>query len=263
MLGMPECRAEQQVEEPPGSRGRSYRKEKMAEPLQRNASQDRRLQALLFLLPVAMAVFFLYAKLALPRFYHSLIQEDSILENAQAVFYLAASAVALLAAAAFRRRKMFGHGALHGALALGLLLVFLEEISWGQRIGQIATPAFFEHHNVQKEISLHNLRLIQGKLRFLYMFIGLYGATAWVLVARRAAKAPRRSLWPYMAPDWFLSPYFLAVFLIHALLVTFRPHEGHILILKDQEPAELLLAMGFLAFMVVNFRKLKRQRPET
>ena len=235
----------------------------MAEPLPENASQDRRLQVLVFLLPVAMAAFFLYAKLALPRFYHSLIQEDSILECAQAVFYLTASAIALLAAAAFRRHKMLGHGVLHGALALGLLLVFLEEISWGQRIWQVATPAFFERHNVQKEISLHNLRLIQGKLRFLYMFIGLYGATAWVLVARRAAKAPRRSLWPYIAPDWFLSLYFLAVFLVYALLVIFRPHEGRILIFKDQEPAELLLAMGFLAFTVANVRKLKRCLPDT
>ncbi|MEW6405583.1 MAG: hypothetical protein AB1649_27635, partial [Chloroflexota bacterium] len=49
---------------------------------------------------------------------------------------------------------------------LGLTGVFLmaafEEISWGQRIVNFATPAFVEDVNAQREFTLHNLKFFQG-----------------------------------------------------------------------------------------------------
>ncbi len=46
-------------------------------------------------------------------------------------------------------------------LTLGLALLCLfgagEEISWGQRLLELETPAFFSEHNAQEEIGLHNL----------------------------------------------------------------------------------------------------------
>ena len=45
------------------------------------------------------------------------------------------------------------------SLILALLCLFGagEEISWGQRLLQLETPAFFSEHNAQEEIGLHNL----------------------------------------------------------------------------------------------------------
>ena len=60
-----------------------------------------------------------------------------------------------------------------GAAALGMLVVVLfvmgmEEISWGQRVFQWQTSAYFTKHNVQGETNLHNLntQLFQNVLFF-------------------------------------------------------------------------------------------------
>jgi hypothetical protein len=49
-------------------------------------------------------------------------------------------------------------------LMLGLLFFFIfgEEISWGQRILNLRTPEFFEQHNIQDEINLHNLKVFNS-----------------------------------------------------------------------------------------------------
>ena len=47
------------------------------------------------------------------------------------------------------------------AFACGLFLLFLEEISWGQQLIGMETPAFIKEVNYQGELNLHNLTLIQ------------------------------------------------------------------------------------------------------
>ncbi len=47
-------------------------------------------------------------------------------------------------------------------LGVTFLFVFLEEISWGQRIFNIDTPQLFQELNIQKELNLHNLKLFHG-----------------------------------------------------------------------------------------------------
>ena len=48
-------------------------------------------------------------------------------------------------------------------LSLFFLLAFLEEISWGQRIFGVETPAIFAKYNHQEEINLHNLNWFHGR----------------------------------------------------------------------------------------------------
>jgi hypothetical protein len=40
------------------------------------------------------------------------------------------------------------HGILYGLLAIGLMFTSLEEISWTQRIFDIANPAYYELNNL-------------------------------------------------------------------------------------------------------------------
>ncbi len=47
--------------------------------------------------------------------------------------------------------------------SLLLLLLFAEEISWGQRILNIKTPEMIAEVNFQREINLYNLKGIQSK----------------------------------------------------------------------------------------------------
>jgi tetratricopeptide (TPR) repeat protein len=49
-------------------------------------------------------------------------------------------------------------------LAIGLLLMFLEEISWGERIFSLAVPEWLKRANIQQEWTLHNLRIFHPTL---------------------------------------------------------------------------------------------------
>ncbi|MBX7072988.1 MAG: tetratricopeptide repeat protein [Pirellulales bacterium] len=85
--------------------------------------------------------------------------------------YEAAGALACLAAAILltwinlqRRRNGQGANWLLLLLAAALLLMFLEEISWGQRLFAISAPQWLARANIQEEINLHNLRIFHPHL---------------------------------------------------------------------------------------------------
>lgn len=137
---------------------------------------------ILFLTPILMIVIFAWLKITRPILYTALIQEDAPLEMMEALAYFLASIGALITSIFLLRRRKTWHGALYAVLALGLILFSLEEISWGQRIVKRKTPAYFKAHNVQREISLHNLNPVQEHLCRAYILVGLYGSFAWLIV---------------------------------------------------------------------------------
>lgn len=47
------------------------------------------------------------------------------------------------------------------ALALLMMVLAGEEVSWGQRILSVQSPAWFQQHNAQAEITIHNLEVFQ------------------------------------------------------------------------------------------------------
>ncbi len=69
---------------------------------------------------------------------------------------LSAAAVALLTMRLAPRKPKFQLW-FYRLTALFCLLVALEEISWGQRLLGIASPAFFVHNSTQEEINMHNI----------------------------------------------------------------------------------------------------------
>jgi hypothetical protein len=188
------------------------------------------------------------------------VQEDSVIEYAQALFYFISSILSFLVSIKFLKNKLAVHGVLYSILALSLLFIFVEEISWGQRIFNIATFDYFQQNNYQQEISIHNLKIIQIPLLIkIYMLVGAYGSFAWILVRLFApgAKANFNHIINFVVPDWFISSYFFFVFFIYTwLLFTWMNSNGFILP-EDQEPAELLLSLGFLLFVANNYIKFQ------
>jgi hypothetical protein len=198
---------------------------------------------LLFSAALLMTAGFVFLRLARPALYQAMIQEDAGLEWLQAALY-AGSAV--LSFHAFRSQG----SRWHALLALGFLFVTLEELSWGQRLFHLATPTYFQRHNFQQEISVHNLSLLQTGLHQAYILVGAYGAFAWLLVRR-----------PF-APPWFLMPFFLVPGTVYfAITYVDPPHRpGSLLLFRDQEPAEFMLALGcFLWMAELNLHRLTRQ----
>lgn len=102
-----------------------------------------------------------------PDVLDAFIREDRIYETLSPIYLLVTSVV--FAVAFFRSSVSFDLRNplwIRRMIFLGLALLFFfaagEEISWGQRILGIETPEFIESHNVQKELTLHNLDIIQG-----------------------------------------------------------------------------------------------------
>lgn len=213
------------------------------------------MRLLAFLFPIALFFIFLCIKLALPDAYKSLINEDGFLEDTQALVYFSSSVIAFIITRIFFSNRMWVLSTLYGILAIGLLFICFEEISWAQRIFDIENSVFFETNNVQKEISIHNLDTVQPLLHDIYMLIGAYGALAWLFKPALQGNAGR--IVNFVVPDWFVSPYFFFVGLIYVLFEFYPPQPGGFLVWRDQEPAELMLSLGFLVFVFSKFVKLR------
>ena len=112
----------------------------------------------------------MYAILRLDRPTGRLTNEDGVIETLGAIMFLLSSVgfgVAYLLSShspqdvetrvGQTRKNIF-----YLLLSLFFLLAFLEEISWGQRIFGIETPAVFVKYNHQEEINIHNLNWFHG-----------------------------------------------------------------------------------------------------
>ncbi len=220
----------------------------------------------LFLLPLPLFAFLVWLKFSHSPIYWQIIQEDHILENQQFAFYLLAGLIAIPAARHFLKAGYKLHGILYSGLALMLVVVAMDEISWGQRIFNIETPEVIAERNVQDEITIHNLEVFQFHLHAAYIAVGAFGAFAWLL---RLPFNPREnSIWRYVIADWYVSSWFFFLFLIYCIIDIahyFEPtifgHQiaiGNPVIFRDQEPAESFLATAFLIFVIDNYRKSKR-----
>ncbi|MDD3722597.1 MAG: hypothetical protein PHW92_08930, partial [Lutibacter sp.] len=90
--------------------------------------------------------------------------EDGFVENGSAIFLLSASLLLL-----FRFFKLFKYKDFFwkvGILAMALVFFFGagEEISWGQRIFNVESSAFFLENNAQGETNLHNMVIGETKI---------------------------------------------------------------------------------------------------
>ena len=78
--------------------------------------------------------------------------EDLVGEWAQTYSFLAAAVLAIMVALRPTQYRWF-----FALLAVACSYVFLEEISWGQRIFGFETPEFLKSRNLQGEANIHNL----------------------------------------------------------------------------------------------------------
>ena len=128
------------------------------------------------------------------RAFRLAVREDSLIEWAEVASY----AVAAAAAVAVVLRA-------HGVVRLAYLGVVVaavaaigEELSWGQRIFGVATPAPLAAGNRQQELNLHNLVGAESPTRLVLLGAALYGVVA-ALLLRPGPFVPPRALVPAFA----------------------------------------------------------------
>jgi len=192
--------------------------------------------------------------------YKAYASEDGIVETLQVVAY----AVALVYTVRLARRLAATGAprlvvALYGALALGLVFMVGEELSWGQRLFGWGTPADLVEANKQAETNLHNIYGVGATFKWLQMVVAGYGAVLPFLVGSGRPLARYRSVTEWIVPHWALVVFFAPLFLWRAYRnVVPDPQRFYFVITEFNEVPELMFALGIALFVVYQWRRLPR-----
>lgn len=201
--------------------------------------------------PVVLALIFLYIRAWHPLTYLYLLSEDRILEMTQAVFYATSFFVGIATTLNMRKAAHHSSSLILMAFSAGMLLLAMEEISWGQRIIGFQTPAFIAAHNSQMEFNFHNIRPIHNTLNYFYLLFTLLAALACL------SRAPleRRYGWPicHLLPEWHYAGYFLVAFCWCLDLQLDLFSNGKVL-WAEQEVAEFLVPLAFYFYVSARYR---------
>jgi tetratricopeptide (TPR) repeat protein len=179
--------------------------------------------------------------------------EDLIGEWSQFYLFVAAFVFSIRVAVSGSQYRLF-----FALLAAACFYVFMEEISWGQRIIGFASPEVFERHNLQREVNLHNFlvgpydTLIKDVIEYcLAAALVLYGL-GYPLALRVgwgvARLAQRLGIAP---PPLYLWPYFVIAALLELRLFRF----------SEAEIAEVLIGLA-LTIMAAHYSVEQRTQRE-
>lgn len=172
-----------------------------------------------------------------PVAYAYWVMEDLWGEYATFVCFLLASAIIAWAIRVNRQYRSWWYV----LLCLGLFVIAMEEISWGQRLFGLKAPYFFAQYNEQAELTLHNLYIFgSSKMDIFY-----YTITFWAFflpVLSKYLKGVKSFISKRRIPQVpvTLLPFFaLGIFLFKFRYIRFRP-----------EISEQLFGIAFLLYSI-------------
>lgn len=108
----------------------------------------------LFILFILTEIVFFYSNKTL---FKEITKEDGVIEYLTAFILLTISIFLIIKVIRIGKQKKRMWVVFNILMSLGLFFGFGEEISWGQRIFNIAPSDFFIENNTQQEINIHNL----------------------------------------------------------------------------------------------------------
>jgi hypothetical protein len=143
--------------------------------------------------PVLGCVLLAALAVAQAHWFNAIVREDSVLEWGEVCAFGAAAVVSALVA--HRTRGFVGFA--YGLLALAAVAAIGEELSWGQRLFHVTTPATLATANRQHELNVHNIFEVEST-GFVLLAAALYGVTV-PLLRRPGPFVPPRALIPAFA----------------------------------------------------------------
>ncbi len=147
-------------------------------------------------------------------FYKDLVKEDGVIEYLTAIFLFLSSIVLFISFLIIKKN----HSIFNFGLFLSVIVLFFgfgEEISWGQRIFNIESPAFFNKNNLQGETNIHNLMIDGVKLNkwiFTYgsvLFFTFYFLISPLLYTKGIIPKSLLNKFSFVVPKYFQSLLFL------------------------------------------------------
>jgi hypothetical protein len=209
----------------------------MTRVLERSGATARTLCGLLCAFAFVLSLMDIALLIYDPAAHRVLDSEDGLVENLTFFFALFAALYILVTLGARRGRFW------HVTLALGLLLLAGEEISWGQRIFNIAEPGALDAINKQHELNLHNIQGVHEHVKAVGLSLILAFGVGFPVLYRLSKAAARFH-------DWLRMPLFPAqggLLLVYATVLMATPR-----VLIHQNPldeiGEMIIAVAFLIF---------------
>lgn len=179
------------------------------------------------------------------------MQESSLVESLTFVFLLLGGVLGLALTWRTRRR---GEGpfvtVFYAVFSIGLLFTALEEVAWGQKLLGFGTPFSLEEINAQGELTLHNIRGLQGHSEFFRVAFGLGGLLGvWASSFRRFRKVGT----PTLLLPWFSIIVLLAVIdLYNDYIPLFVVNQ----LMRFAEINEMMIGISGFLFVWLNARML-------
>ena len=150
-----------------------------------------------------------------PVNYTFLISEDYIAEYGTSVSFGLAGII-LLVLSTLRGPKV--RRVIWMLIGVVALVIAAEEISWGQRIFSVDTPGILSQHNIQKEITLHNLAVfntvnqalhtIVSYLILMYLVFSMIVLTSMPRLEKMFTASGLPLIHLRLIPVFLLAPYF-------------------------------------------------------
>lgn len=183
-----------------------------------------------------------------------LSRENSLIEFVTAGLMLVGGVFGLTLAlrAKVRGERAFVWGLLL-AFSLGMLLVGMEELAWGQKLFGYATPAAMAELNQQHEMTLHNLPGLQDRSDILW---GLFAVGGLIGIGLRKVKLFEKVSPPAMLAGWFV------IILLIALPLTWKDFTGNenkvtVVLGRMDEFTEMLVAMAACLYIWLCARRMR------
>lgn len=136
--------------------------------------------------------------------------------------------------------------------SVGLLIIGMEEVAWGQWFIGFETPLFFKKINAQGELTFHNIHVLQGHSEYFRVAFGLGGLVGvWLSFLRYFRK---------IGVPVILLPWFLIIILLAGvdLYNDYYPIERNFDYVIDilSELVEMLIAISGFLYIWLNAKTL-------
>lgn len=188
--------------------------------------------------------------------------EDGFAEWGQVAFYAVALGVCGTILRRLVRRGTPLAVTMYVLLALGLVFLIGEEISWGQRIFGWETAADWAAINKQAETNLHNVQGVGTSFKWIQLLVGAYGSVLPLALMYWTPPEKLRGLAEVVVPHFTLVPFFAPMFAWRMFRNFFDvPDFLYFAVAEYNEVVELALAAGFLFFLVHVRRTLAAEPP--